>query len=276
MTLTHPRSIVTNLKFTYADESKKLGGLLKYFQYRDDKDGHTHIPQHDEQGKRVPRWVDHGLGASHRDILNATEALTGDTLKREVGSRLLVIGPEVGLMHAIPDDRRVEVLKELTEATMELWFDRMDLPTPEYAYVCHESQPSDERPDGYTKEDGHSESYLHTHVVIAPTVPGWVHEREGYRVYEKQIGMLHEAGRDALESIWQRELGVERYAELQAELTERDRRQREWDAQRQERELHALLGVERTVTPLPNLETSLEQVEAEAEMELEREIDDAW
>ena len=86
--------------------------------------------------------------------------------------------------------------------------------------------------------------------------------------------MLHEAGRDALESIWQRELGVERYAELQAELTERDRRQREWDAQRQERELHALLGVERMVPALPNLEASLEEVEAE--MELEREIDDAW
>ena len=41
----------------------------------------------------------------------------------------------------------------------------------------HESQPGDERPDGRLKEDGHTESYLHTHVVIAPTVPGLVQER---------------------------------------------------------------------------------------------------
>jgi hypothetical protein len=53
--MTHPRSMITNLKFTYADQSKKLGGMLRYFTYRDDKDGHTHIPQLDEQGKRMPR-----------------------------------------------------------------------------------------------------------------------------------------------------------------------------------------------------------------------------
>lgn len=270
MTATHPRSVVTNLKFTYADQSKKLGGLLRYFQYRDDKDGHTHIPQRTPDGRRVPRWVDHGLGASHQDILATTAQLTGNTLKREVGSRLLVIAPEVGLMHAIPPTRRVDVLKEVTEATMELWFERMDLPTPEYAYVCHESQPSDERPNGEVKQDGHPHSYLHTHVVIAPTVPGWFHEREGYRVYEKQIGMLHEAGRDALEAIWERELGVERYAELQADLTERDRRQREWDAQRESRQLD-------TLHPAPlarDLEATLETVETE--LELERDRDDAW
>ncbi|MEO0565989.1 MAG: hypothetical protein AAF125_28030, partial [Chloroflexota bacterium] len=78
-------------------------------------------------------------------------------------------------------------------------------------------------------------------VVIAPTVPGLVQERESYRVYEKQIGWLHEAGRDAMEAIWERELGVERYAELQADLTERDRYQRELDTQHERLELEAAL-----------------------------------
>ena len=84
--------------------------------------------------------------------------------------------------------------------------------------------------------------------------------------------MLHEAGRDALEAIWERELGVERYAELQADLTERDRRQREWDAQRESRQLDTLHP-----TPLArDLEATLETVEIETELELERDWDDAW
>ena len=265
--MTHPRSMITNLKFTYADQSKKLGGMLRYFTYRDDKKGHSHIPQIDEQGKRVPRWTDHGLGENHYQILANCGELATDDLKRNVGSRLLVVGPEVGLMHAIPEERRIEVLKELTEATMELWFERMDLPTPPYSYVCHESQPGDEHPDGRMKEDGHTESYLHTHVVIAPTVPGLVQERESYRVYEKQIGWLHEAGRDAMEVIWERELGVERYAELQADLTERDRYQRELDAQHERRELEAAFAVERR--PEPMLEQELEAIEEGLDMGLE-------
>ena len=266
--MTHPRSLITNLKFTYADQSKKLGGMLKYFEYRNDKDGHTHIPTLDENGKRAPRWVDHGLGNRHYQILANCEELATDNLKRNVGSRLMVVGPEVSLMHAIPEERRIAVLEELTEATMELWFERMDLPTPQYSYVVHESQPGDERPDGRMKQDSHTDSYLHTHVVIAPTVPGLVQEREGYRVYEKQIGWLHQAGRDALEAIWERELGVERYAELQTELADRDRYQRELDAQHHQQErqadrlaLETALGLDpdSTVPPLaPDLDTDIE------------------
>ena len=165
-----------------------------------------------------------------------------DTLKRNVGSRLMVVGPEVGLMHAIPEDRRGAVLGELTEATMEGWFERMDLPTPEFSNVQHESEPSDERPDGRLKDDSQGLSYLHAHVVIAPTVPGLVQDREGYKVYEKQIGWLHEAGREAMEVIWERDLVVERYAELQAELDERVRYQQQLD---QEHDREAVVEHER-------------------------------
>ena len=82
--MTHPRSITTNLKFTYADQRRKLGGLLKYFQHRDDKDGRGHIPQIDEAGRRVPRWVDRGLGSSHGRILQQIGELATDTLKHDV------------------------------------------------------------------------------------------------------------------------------------------------------------------------------------------------
>jgi hypothetical protein len=225
----HARSITTNLKFTYQEQHKKLHRLLRYFQYRDNKV--QHIPQYDRFGKHINRWVDCGLGRQHQDILNRVNRLSTDTLKRNVGSRLMVIGPEVTLMHAIPYERRVDILNELTEKTMELWFDHMNLPTPEYSYIVHESQPAQHRPDGRLKDEPQSKSYLHTHVVFAPTVQGIEHDREGYKVYDKQIHQLHEAGREALQEIWERELGVERFAELQAELNERDLRQRQLDLQ---------------------------------------------
>jgi hypothetical protein len=50
-------------------------------------------------------------------------------------------------------------------------------------------------------------------------------------------------------SIWERELGVERYADLQAELVERDRYQRALDAQHERRELEAAFSVERVPEP---------------------------
>jgi len=131
--MTHPRSLITNLKFTYADQTKKLSGMLQYFEYRDNKDGH--IPQIDENGNRVPRWIDHGLGDRYYAIRANCADQSTDDLTRNVGARLMVVGPEVALMHAIPEERRVAVLQELTEATMELWFERMEIPTASYSYV---------------------------------------------------------------------------------------------------------------------------------------------
>lgn len=257
----HRRSVTTNIKFAYKDQKKKLHGLLKYVQFRDDKEGASHVYQFDEFGKRLERWVDRGLGNDHQEILENVLDLATDDLKRDVGARLLVVGPEVNLMQAIEPEKRVDVLRELTEKTVENWFERMNLPTGEFSYVVHESQPSDNRPDGRLKDEGQNASYLHTHVVLAPTVWGVERERETYKVYDKQISMLHEAGRDAMEEIWERELGVERFAELQSELAERDVRQRELDRQHQQAELEKLFAIEKPLEiemPSLDMDTGLE------------------
>ena len=239
----HPRSMITNLKFVYKNQKGKLTGLLKYFQHRDDKAGHTHIPQVGEDGKPIERWVDQGLGQHYRDILANSQALATSGMKQDVGARLMVVAPEINLMHAIDEDRRVAVLEELTETTLEGWFEKMNLPTAEFSYVAHESEPSEARPDGRTKDEGEEKSYLHTHVVLAATVPGLESERQNYRVYERHISQLHEAGREALERIWTRELGQEKFSELQAELSERDARQRELDQQHQRQEAERFFGI---------------------------------
>lgn len=227
----HRRAIITNVKFAYANQRKKLRGLLRYVQYRNDKDGAEHVRQFDDHGQRLERWTDRGLGNEYRNILDNVLDLATTTMQRNVGARLLVIAPEVHMMEAIPEEQRADILRELTESTVENWFERMDLPTAEYAFVVHESEPSDTRPDGQLKDETQlSSSYLHTHVVLAATVPGFEQDREGYKVYDRQIRALHEAGREAMEQIWERELGVERVAKLNQELEERTQKYLELDA----------------------------------------------
>jgi hypothetical protein len=227
----HRRAIVTNTKFVYANQRKKLRGLLRYFQYRNDKESAGHVRQFDEDGQRIERWTDCGLGNEYREILDNCLTLATDHLQRNVSAQLLVIAPEVHWMEAIPEERRADVLRELTQNTVEGWFERMNLPTPEYAYVCHESVPSDQRPDGSMKDEMHlSETYLHSHVVLPATVPGFEQEREGYKVYDRQIHALHEAGREVMEQIWERELGVEQVAQLNLELEQRTQHYLKLDA----------------------------------------------
>jgi len=171
-------------------------------------------------------------------------------------------------MEAIPEDRRADVLRELTESTVENWFERMNLPTAEYAYISHESEPTDTRPDGRLKDETQlSQSYLHSHVVLAATVPGFEQEREGYKVYDRQIHTLHEAGRDAMEQIWERELGVERVAELNQELEDRTQRYLELDKAQAREEPETIIelakpdieGPLRSATPQSNIDVDLER-----------------
>jgi len=253
----HHRAIITNLKFTYAKQRKTLRTLLRYLQYRNDKTSAEHVRQFDEHGHRINRWTNQGLGETHREILDTALDLATTGLKNNVGARLLVIAPEVHLMDAIPQERRTDVLRELTEATVENWFERINLPTAEYAYVVHEAEPAETRPDGRLKDEtALSQTYLHTHVILAATVPGFETERQDYKVYERQIEALHEAGREAMAVIWQRELGLERVDELNQELEDRTQRYLALDAMHErnveslgrDTEPHAL---DKTLDPAP-------------------------
>lgn len=218
----NPRAMITNAKFAYQRDSKSLKYKLKYFQHRNDKDGASHVKQFDAHGKRVQRWVDGGLGSHYREIFANCLATSTKNLKNDISARLFVFAPETHLIEAIDPTKRVAVMRELTHSTLDLWFDKMDLPTPEYAFVIHESSPSDRLPDGQMKSDkDRSDSYLHAHVIVSATVEG-LEKRENYWVFSKQIHQLHEAGREALASIWTRELGAERVAELDLFLDQRE------------------------------------------------------
>ncbi len=207
------RSVISNLKFIYKKEGDHLKGKLKYFQHRDDRD--THIQQRDENGEPVRRWEDRGLGDNYNSIAQSCANLATTGLKNDVGARTLVLSPQVEFMAAIPPDMRMAVMAELTDATVERWFEEMRLPQAEYAFVVHKGEVKTDRPEGIEQEN---KEFVHSHVVLAATTPGFSQDRENYKVYKEQLDDLHRVSTEEMERIWTRELGVERVQELNQEL----------------------------------------------------------
>jgi hypothetical protein len=238
----HTRAMIANQKFIYKKEGDHLKGKLKYFQHRDDRQ--THIKQFDEQGNRIQRWMDRGLGGSHKAIAASCEQLATTGLKNEVGARTLVLSPQVEFMAAIPAERRSAVMAELTEATVESWFEAMNLPTAEYAFVVHQGDVKNDRPDGVEQD---TREFVHSHVVLAATVPGLMQERDNYKVYKEQLDDLHRVSAEAMERIWTRELGAERVAELNQDLEALTERLHALDQAREREALEAAIPDERAV-----------------------------
>jgi len=207
------RSIISNLKFIYKKEGDHLKGKLKYFQHRDDRD--THIQQRNENGELVRRWVDRGLGESYNEITRNCAQFATSGLMNDVGARTLVLSPQVEFMAAIPPDVRMAIMAELTDSTVERWFEEMRLLQAEYSFVVHKGEVKTDRPDGIEQEN---KEFLHSHVVLAATTPGFSQERDNYKVYKEQLEILHQVSVEEMEHIWTRELGVERVQELNQDL----------------------------------------------------------
>ena len=271
----HRRSVITNAKFIYKRDSKQLRGKLRYFQYRDNK--HNHLAQRDEHGEPLRRWVDRGLGAYHAEIARNCEALATQDLAHDVSARTLVISPQIDLMQAIPPERQERVISELTGAIVEGWFDAMDAPTPAYSFVVHHGETADERPDGRPKDVDGNREFLHTHVILAATAPGLETERETYKIYSDQLRTLHDVGRDAMERIWERELGREREQELNQDLEALTQELAALDHQHDLDAIRQALGLDAPeFIPPPPLEDGRENLDAWFPRDAPDDIDFDW
>jgi hypothetical protein len=180
--------------------------LLKYVQYRDDRD--QHVPQMDG----LERWYDRGLGDNYRTISRACFRLSQDKINQDqVLARMLVVSPHPDLVAALPKRLRQTALRDLTETMVERYFEANHLPTPEYAFVIHDPQT----------ESGNQR--LHSHVFFPATVP----DLEGRRTLDlrrPQMPRFHQVRDEAITEVWTHFLGAERVAELdQHLLTEADR-----------------------------------------------------
>lgn len=188
---------VSNVKYKKptANESKRMGNLLKYLTYRESRDEKA------RQAGGRERWLDQGMGASVSEIAERCEAYQSE----HVLMFSLVINPNVDLIRMVPSDEREAFVKQLTERTMNNFFDARGIDTGvEWSAVLHHRQT-----DGNEAPGQHNP---HTHIVL----PGTYYDAdEGRRkpLYFSRnksvdhIELLHEVTQDNMVALLDRYAG---------------------------------------------------------------------
>jgi len=205
------QGVIANVKYQSAKGTgaHKLKAILRYVQYRDDRDGH--IPQ--QHG--LERWVDHGLGDNFQTIASNCEAFKSE----HVQAFTLVINPNPDLVAFIPEDGRETFVRELTERTLEGVFEARGMDPPQWAYALHRRE---------TSEDGRDNP--HTHIILPGTYESWADGGRlplyfNNRKNENHIEMLHKAAQQQMEVLLERYVGPDwekRYDDLHLAVDEND------------------------------------------------------
>ena len=205
-------TIIPNWKYQKPTKGgyRGLKKLLKYVSYRESPD---HRPLDAEI-----RWTDCGLGDSWKSVYEHASRYTGPY----VLAHHMIISPAPDLMQLIPENIRPEVVKEVTEQTIETWHIERGLEIPEYSYCLHDRDTDDEQ----------SLQQLHTHIFIAGTIDNGIGERQSHRVNRQQVvadersmsreDNLHRIARESFEQILDRTLGLEWRQTREAELEQTD------------------------------------------------------
>jgi len=203
------QSVIANVRYQTpkGHGAKQLKGLLRYIQYRDDRDGH--IPQQ----RGVERWVDHGLGGDFRTVAVRCEAFKSE----HVQAFTWVINPNPDLVAFVEEDRREVFVRELTERTLEHFFDARDIETPEFSFAIHRRETTD------VFEPGRDNP--HAHIILPGTYGSWA-DNARLPLYmnrnrrENHIDLLHDIAQAEMDVLLQREVGPaweQRYDALMAE-----------------------------------------------------------
>ena len=192
-------TIIPNWKYQKPTKGgyKGLKKLLKYVSHRESPD---HRPV--EPGVR---WVDCGLGSSWKEVYQNAGLFAGPY----VLAHHMVISPAPDLMLLLPEDIRQEVVREVTERTIETWHIERGLTVPEYSYCLHDRDT----------DDDYGLQQLHTHLFIAGTIDNGLGERLSHRVNREQVctdrgGLnradnLHRIARQEFEQILDRSIGLD-------------------------------------------------------------------
>ncbi|MBZ0298188.1 MAG: hypothetical protein K8J31_00505 [Anaerolineae bacterium] len=189
---------VSNLRYKRptADEGKRMKHLLGYLTYRDSRDQGAKMVAGQE------RWVDHGMGGSVAAIAQRCD----DLRSQHVLTFSLVVNPNPQLVAMIPHEQREQFMRELTERTVDGFFEARGLDTGcEYSYVLHHRESDDPQAPGMHNP--------HTHVVLPGTV--WSEEYgERINLYFSQskkvdhIEMLHDVTEQHMADILDRYVGL--------------------------------------------------------------------
>lgn len=180
-----------------ADEGKRMKQLLSYLTYRDSRDQGVKMVAGQE------RWVDYGMGGSVAEIARRCDDLSS----QHVLTFSLVVNPNPQLVAMIPHEQREQFVRELTERTVEGFFEARGLDTGcEYSYVTHHRESDDPQAPGLHNP--------HSHVVLPGTI--WSEEHgERINLYFSQnrkvdhIEMLHDVTEQQMADMLNRYVGLD-------------------------------------------------------------------
>jgi hypothetical protein len=188
---------VSNVKYKKPtqNEAKRMKNLLGYLTYRESA---TEKARH--AGGRE-RWINRGMGGSVAEIADRCDAYQSE----HVLLFSLVINPNTDLIRMVPPEKRERFVRQLTEHTMNGFFDRRGIDTGvEWSAVLHHRQTDgDEAPGQHNP---------HMHVVL----PGTYYDAdEGQRkpLYFSRnkavnhIDMLHEVTQEQMADLLGRYAG---------------------------------------------------------------------
>lgn len=159
-----------------------LRSTLKYLQYRDNRT--DHLPQMQDN----ERWRDLGMGQHYREIFENCDHLQS----KHVLAWTWVVSPAPDLMALVPEEKRPQLLCDLTERIVEDYYTERGFELPEYSYVLHDRLTD-------AKEEGEEPmQHLHTHVVLPGTVssiaerlPVYNNKERGHDALFRQVASRH-------------------------------------------------------------------------------------
>jgi hypothetical protein len=190
---------VANVKYKKptADDTRRAKGLLRYLTYRDSRDGHI------KQVGGRERWVDHGLGSTVGEIADTCEQYRSE----HVLAFTLVVNPNPDLIAMVPEKRRARFVRELTETTLDRFFEARGIEGGiEHSFVLHHRESEDPQAPGLHNP--------HTHLMLPGT---YFDEDLGERVplffsRNKQVNhieMLHDVTEQTMREHMERYVGPE-------------------------------------------------------------------
>ncbi|MFN8531566.1 MAG: hypothetical protein U0670_23425 [Anaerolineae bacterium] len=151
-------TIIPNWKYQKPSKGgyRGLKKLLKYVSNRESPDHHP--VEIDE------RWTDCGLGKGWRAVYENAGKLAGPY----VLAHHLVIAPAPDLMELVPDELKHDLVREVTERTIEAWHEARGLNTPEFSHTSCTTE---------IRMTTTRCKMLHTHVFVAGTIENSLGER---------------------------------------------------------------------------------------------------
>ena len=145
---------VANVKYKKptSDDTHRAKGLLRYLTYRDSRDGHI------KQVGGRERWIDHGLGRTVGEIADSCERYRSE----HVLAFTVVVNPNPDLVMMVPEKRRARFVRELTETTLDRFFEARGIEGGiEHSTVLHHRASEDPQAPGLHNP--------HTHVILPGT-----------------------------------------------------------------------------------------------------------